>query len=149
MKKCIFFTCIVYSILFVSATCARFVPYGPQEMRTEKFHKKRHFFERWVPWQPGHYIVVHSKPYHERVSRYVFAVLDYIEKHNGMPPEGYVGGRVFGNYDHKLPNNVHYHEYDVHPWQPGKNRGAERLVRGSDGSAWYTRDHYRTFERIK
>nr|WP_245850201.1 ribonuclease domain-containing protein [Mycobacterium angelicum] len=25
----------------------------------------------------------------------------------------------------------------------------ERIISGSDGSAWYTTDHYRTFHRIR
>jgi guanyl-specific ribonuclease Sa len=29
------------------------------------------------------------------------------------------------------------------------DRGAERLVTGSDGSAWFTADHYRTFLLIE
>ena len=36
-----------------------------------------------------------------------------------------------------------------HPLVPGKNRGAERMVTGSDKSAWYTADHYETFKRIR
>jgi hypothetical protein len=38
---------------------------------------------------------------------------------------------------------------DVNPYQSGVNRGGERIVRGSDGSAYYTNDHYRTFTRIE
>ena len=30
----------------------------------------------------------------------------------------------------------------------GVSRGRERLVVGSDGSAWYTDNHYRTFRQI-
>jgi ribonuclease T1 len=37
----------------------------------------------------------------------------------------------------------------VQSYQPGTNRGAERLVTGSDGSAYYTSDHYQTFRRIQ
>ena len=44
---------------------------------------------------------------------------------------------------------ITYREWDVNPSQPGVNRGAERLVTGSDGSAWYTSDHYQTFTRIR
>ncbi|WP_194191879.1 ribonuclease domain-containing protein [Clostridium chrysemydis] len=31
----------------------------------------------------------------------------------------------------------------------GKNRGAERIVIGDNGSVWYTKDHYFTFTRIE
>jgi len=43
---------------------------------------------------------------------------------------------------------VTYKEYDINPKIPGKNRGAERIVIGSDGSVWYTSDHYVTFTRL-
>jgi hypothetical protein len=37
---------------------------------------------------------------------------------------------------------ITYHEYDVNPFVKGQNRGGERLVVGTDGSAYYTGDHY-------
>ncbi len=46
-------------------------------------------------------------------------------------------------------NQIIYREYDVHPYQNGVNRGAERLVIGSDGSTYYTNDHYKTFVKIE
>ncbi|MGH9514842.1 MAG: ribonuclease domain-containing protein [Terriglobales bacterium] len=33
--------------------------------------------------------------------------------------------------------------------QPGAGRGSERLVTGSDGSAYYTGDHYQTFQKVR
>lgn len=81
-------------------------------------------------------------------------VLDFIRKYN-KAPEGYVGGRHFGNYEHILPerdaagNTINYKEWDIHPKEEGKNRGAQRLVTGSDGRAWYTADHYSTFREVK
>jgi ribonuclease T1 len=83
----------------------------------------------------------------------VYTVLAYIRKHN-TAPEGYVGGRKFGNYEKRLPQKDHmnkparYREWDVNPKKKGKNRGAERLVT-SEKRAWYTRDHYETFEELK
>ena len=44
---------------------------------------------------------------------------------------------------------INYQEWDVNRHVPGKDRGAERLVTGSDGSAYYTSDHYRTFTRVR
>jgi guanyl-specific ribonuclease Sa len=44
---------------------------------------------------------------------------------------------------------ITYQEWDVNPYQKGVNRGAERLVTGSDGSAWYTNDHYSTFVQVR
>lgn len=44
---------------------------------------------------------------------------------------------------------ITYQEWDVNPKAPGQNRGDERIVTGSDGSAWYSPDHYGTFRRIR
>ncbi len=80
--------------------------------------------------------------------------LAYVRKHGYAPP-GHIGGRVFGNYEGVLPRydarrkRIEYREWDVHPRAEGRNRGAERLVTGSDGRAWYTADHYRTFVEVK
>jgi ribonuclease len=86
-------------------------------------------------------------------------VADYVLTHNGAAPPGYVGGRTFENDGRDggqvLPStdgsgaSIDYKEYDVRAKVPGMNRGTERVVIGSDGSAWYTADHYRTFTRIR
>lgn len=76
-------------------------------------------------------------------------IIKGIEKKKGAPLPGYKGGRSFQNYDNILPKGISYKEYDIYPYIEGQNRGAERLVLGSDGSAWYTCDHYKTFSRIK
>lgn len=44
---------------------------------------------------------------------------------------------------------ITYQEWDVNPRAPDAGRDAERIITGSDGSAWYTTDHYRTFHRIR
>ena len=46
-------------------------------------------------------------------------------------------------------NQVHYREYDVNNKEQGRGRDAERFVTGSDGSVYYTNDHYESFVRIK
>ena len=80
--------------------------------------------------------------------------LAYIRQH-GFAPPGYVGGRVFGNYEGLLPRynarrkRIEYREWDVRPRAEGRSRGAERLVTGSDGRVWYSADHYRTFIEVK
>lgn len=80
--------------------------------------------------------------------------LAYIRQH-GFAPPGFVGGRVFGNYEGQLPRynarrkRIEYREWDVRPKAEGRSRGAERLITGSDGRAWYTPDHYRTFVEAK
>lgn len=88
-------------------------------------------------------------------SDHVLAVLDA----TGKPPPGYVGGRQFMNDERggttALPRRdragraLTYREYDVNPRRPNVNRGPQRLVVGSDGSAYMTGDHYVTWERIR
>ena len=84
---------------------------------------------------------------------YVLEVLRHVRT-NGTAPDGYVGGREFQNREKRLPaqspagERIRYSEWDVHPKVKGKNRGPERLVTGSDRSAWYTADHYKTFQFI-
>jgi len=77
----------------------------------------------------------------------------------GAPMPGYRGGQPFQNDGRGggdlLPstdadgNPITYQEWDVNPSQPDTNRGGDRVVTGSDGSAYYTNDHYGTFTRIK
>ncbi|WP_266369282.1 ribonuclease domain-containing protein [Tellurirhabdus rosea] len=84
----------------------------------------------------------------------VYEVLRYVRA-NRRPPDGYVGGRRFGNYENHLPRRdlsgeeIRYQEWDVNPKVSGRNRGAERLVTGSDGRAWFTQDHYNSFVEVK
>lgn len=80
--------------------------------------------------------------------------LAYIRQHGYAPP-GFMGGRVFGNYEGLLPRydarrkRIEYREWDVHPRAEGRARRAERLVTGQDGRAWYTPDHYRSFIEVQ
>ncbi len=85
-------------------------------------------------------------------------VLSHVDQ-NGEAPPGYVGGRAFTNDGRRgevvLPrvdadgNPIDYREWDVNLKRPGVNRGPERLVTGSDGSAYYSADHYQTFVAIR
>ncbi len=65
------------------------------------------------------------------------------------------GGDVFRNNERRLPSKtlkgkrITYREWDVNPKQRGRGRDAERIVTGSDGSAYYTLDHYETFTKIR
>jgi ribonuclease T1 len=85
---------------------------------------------------------------------YVWETLEYIEKHD-KAPQDFVGGREFQNREKRLPKEdarqqtIRYREWDVHPKVSGQNRGPERLITGSDQSAWYTRDHYSHFAKLK
>jgi guanyl-specific ribonuclease Sa len=73
----------------------------------------------------------------------------------GSAPAGYRGGDVWENRGTPLTptdvagNPITYQEFDVHPYSPVVNRGAERIVVGSDGSVYYTDDHYTSFIRIR
>jgi ribonuclease T1 len=44
---------------------------------------------------------------------------------------------------------ITYQEWDANPKVPAQSRDDERIVTGSDGSAWYTPDHYKTFQRLR
>jgi ribonuclease T1 len=92
------------------------------------------------------------------VPAHVLATLTLID--SGDWPEaanapGTRGGTVFRNNERNLPvtgsdgRRVSYREWDVNAKEPGRSRDAERIVTGSDGTAWYTDDHYRTFVRIR
>lgn len=84
---------------------------------------------------------------------YVLETLEYVREHKEAPA-GYVGGRVFQNRESQLPKTddkgikIDYQEWDVHPKMQGQNRGAERLVTSSNGDAYFTSDHYRSFKKI-
>lgn len=84
----------------------------------------------------------------------VLKVLAYVDEH-GEAMANYEGGRTFGNFEKLLPQTddkgrkIRYREWDVNPLRPGVNRGAERLVTGSDHSAYYTDDHYKSFKKIR
>ncbi len=84
----------------------------------------------------------------------VYRVLQYVKEHGEAMP-GYVGGRIFQNRERVLDTKdasgkkIKYQEWDVNPKKGGVNRGAERLVTGSDNRAWYSDDHYRTFAEVK
>ena len=91
------------------------------------------------------------------IPAYAWDTLDCVRSHN-QAPDGFVGGRYFGNYgsngETKLPmefrgRRVTYREWDVHRQVPRRNRGAERLITGNDGRAWYTADHYCSFTEMK
>ena len=85
------------------------------------------------------------------------ATLDKLNK--GEPlPQGQKAGAKWRNDGsqgaQKLPDTdangkpITYQEYDVEPKQPGVGRTAERLLRGSDGSTWYTTTHYVNIEQV-
>lgn len=68
---------------------------------------------------------------------------------------GTKGGITWQNRDGDLAKTtpdgtrITYQEWDVNPKPRGQGRDAERIVTGSDGSAWYTGDHYDSFIRMR
>ena len=68
---------------------------------------------------------------------------------------GTKAGGVFKNRDRKLPtmdkngNAITYKEFDGNNKMPNSNRDRERFIRGSDGSTYYTNDHYDSFVKIE
>lgn len=83
-----------------------------------------------------------------------YSTWEFIQKHN-KARKGYVGGRTFRNFEQLLPKvsgankKLRYREWDIYPKVSGKNRGAERLVTSSEGWAYYTPDHYKSFIRLE
>ncbi len=68
---------------------------------------------------------------------------------------GTKGGDQWMNRGGSLPKTdssgkaISYREWDVNPKKRGQTRDAERIITGSDGSAYYTGDHYKTFTRMR
>ena len=93
-------------------------------------------------------------PYVSNIPQPAWDTLEYIKTHNGHPPDKHKGGKEYANDGRNggqtLPKSgEQYYEYDIYPKQPGVGRGTERIVLGSDGSAWYTFDHYQSFIRME
>lgn len=59
-------------------------------------------------------------------------------------------GSTFQNREGRLPrkSSGYYKEY-VHPTPSLSGPGPQRIVGGEKGEAYYTPDHYRTFQRIR
>lgn len=69
---------------------------------------------------------------------------------NGGPFPYRKDGSIFQNREHKLPTRPHgyYREYTV-PTPGARDRGARRIVAGSQYEYFYSSDHYRSFRRIQ
>jgi ribonuclease T1 len=59
-------------------------------------------------------------------------------------------GSVFANRERRLPPRYrgYYREYTVAP-AGARERGARRIVAGRAGELYYSRDHYRSFQRVR
>ena len=73
---------------------------------------------------------------------------------SGQTP-GTAAGSAYRNSNGLLPKigpsggRITYREFDVNNRMAGTGRDAERFIVGSDGSIYYTNDHYTTFIKIK
>lgn len=58
--------------------------------------------------------------------------------------------KTFGNYEGVLPQEPYgfYKEYTV-PTPGSDDRGARRIIKGADGTLWWTADHYELFAQIQ
>lgn len=73
---------------------------------------------------------------------------------HGGPVEKYapgkaIGGDRFGNREKKLPEKTgrKYYECDIDTLGR-KNRGARRIIYSSDGLIYYTKDHYKSYQKM-
>ncbi len=62
-----------------------------------------------------------------------------------VAPGKSIGGDRFGNYEGLLPQGK-YFECDVN--YSGGYRGGERLIYKTDGTVYYTNDHYESFQQL-
>lgn len=60
------------------------------------------------------------------------------------------GEEILPEYEADGVTKIQYKEFDINKKDPvTNNRDSKRFVSGSDGSVYYTDDHYMTFKRIK
>ena len=73
--------------------------------------------------------------------------------YSGQTPRT-AANKSYRNKDNQLPqvdnngNPIIYKEFDVNNYI-GPKRDSERFVRGSDGSVYYTNNHYKSFTKIE
>ncbi len=74
--------------------------------------------------------------------------------YRGQSPGTRAGGK-YNNNEGYLPNfdnsgnKITYREFDINSKVTDSGRDAERFIRGSDGSIYYTDKHYKTFIKVK
>ncbi|WP_369384159.1 ribonuclease domain-containing protein [Streptomyces sp. cg36] len=86
-----------------------------------------------------------------------FRTLSLIDAGEWPPNDasGTKGGATLPNRNGALPRThgdgspIHYRQWDVNRKEPGQARDSERIVTGDDGSAWYSADLFRTFQRMR
>jgi guanyl-specific ribonuclease Sa len=95
----------------------------------------------------------------QQMSKEAVDAYRYLKNNNfSYAQQGMKGNKVFINDGRQnsaiLPQRsingkITYKEWDVHKNIGGVKRPGERLVSGSDGSIWYTTDHYASFTQIQ
>ncbi|MBR2557371.1 MAG: ribonuclease [Methanobrevibacter sp.] len=98
-------------------------------------------------------VSAYIKEYHKLPKNYITKQEANALGWHGGPLKNYapgksIGGDVFTNRQHVLPNSPHkYIECDINA--NGTNRGAERIVYNSGNfKVYYTPDHYETFTEV-
>ena len=142
-------TCRVMNWLLVLSTCcilwAVASSAGPSESRAPSDGLVAPETEASAPALPERRISGPQTAIEHTAPAKAYALLETLQRRDGEPLAGYVGGKVFQNRERRLPRG-RYKEYDVNRKVPGRPRDAERLVIEQDtGKAYYTDDHYRTF----
>ena len=61
--------------------------------------------------------------------------------------DGSKGSQILPTHDEK-GEPITYTEHTVNPRPPGEKLDSKRVIEGSDGSLYYTEDHFQTFKRI-
>ena len=94
-----------------------------------------------------------TEPPQTQVPQEAWDTLSYVDQ-KGRAPQGYKGGKIFINDGRDnseiLPSaGMPYKEYDIFPHIKNHKRGTERLVIGSDCTAWYTSNHYKSFIQLR
>jgi ribonuclease T1 len=136
---------IKHWVLLLSVLCVA-APFGsPSESRAHSVDLATADNEAQAPALPDRSSLVPRQASERTAPQKAHDLLDALQRRNGTPLPGYIGGHDFRNRERRLPRG-RYREYDVNRKIPGRSRDAERLViEQHSGKAYYTDDHYRTF----
>ena len=97
---------------------------------------------------------INSLPQNVQNSYNSYSANGWSGNYAGQTPGTHAGG-TWSNFGGLLPSTdsfgspITYQEFDVNNKINGKNRDGERFIVGSDGSVYYTWDHYISFKKIK
>lgn len=131
---------------YLVTTVAKLLLVSDQETKKEEKEKK----EKKIPSEED------KSPKKDPIPKKAYDILERIKKNGGRPPGGYIKPSIFRNIpqesgEKKIPNpnkKVEYVRYDIDPTYWDSKRGEERIIIGTDGSVWYTPDHYKSWFRM-